>query len=321
MSAMVRILELNLNDWLATFKQTVGRKNSHCFVPLPTDMAPREFAAMLEALLADEPAHADRQIAALDARGIRYALVRITNGTFGQMWGFMEQSRPGEPDYCGWGAALVRPGAGHHTIYQAPHPQSDRWTDNLALHAFRDDPHAAVALFAGTNRYANGRRPASADVAHTTTNVFHALTAVLANRGRSVGTPYWFVQLHGSEDRSRQPVITASHGTITSDAGDSGPLLAVQRHVQAEGYVTIGLCGIGQGKNAPGAYRLCGTRNIQGRLLESLELRHTFLHIEIAQSARTGYQQKRDPGHAGVQGLLEAVRHALSQPPTMRART
>lgn len=312
--SMASILELNSDDWLAAFKRTVGRKNSQSFVPLSDGIAPPEFASLLHALLADDFILAGREIEALNARGIHYTLVRITNRNFGPVWGFMERTRPGESSYRGWGAALVRPGDNHHTIYQAPHPQSDSGTDNLALHAFRADPHAAVALFAGTNRYANGRESASADVAHTTSNLFHALTDVLATHGRSSGTPYWFVQLHGSADRPGQPMITASHGIIAPAMGNASPLLAIQRHVEAEGHVTIGVC-----DGAPRAYRLCGTRNIQGRLLERLGLRHTFLHFEIAQSARSEYRREQAPGHAGIHDLLAAVRHALSQPPPMRA--
>ncbi len=304
---------------MVAYKRTVGGKHSNLFVPIPEGSAPRAFGRIVDALLADDVTAAAREIAALEAQRIMYTLVRCADGGGKPIWGFLECVRPGTPNYRGWGAALVRPGANQHTVYQAPHPQSDSWTDNLAFDAFVADPHASVVLFAGTNRYANGREPATADVAHTTDNLFHLLTVWLATRGYSAGRPFWFVQLHGSSDRQKQPMITISNGTFTPHSETLAAMRKIERRVQAQGYLTIGVCGDKQANGRTRSYLLCGTGNAQGDLLERLDLRHTFLHCEIAESVRTAYRREDEPSHSAIHHFLAAVRDVLGEPPAVRS--
>ena len=312
--------ELTEAEWVAAFRRTIGRKNSYSFIPFPTGTgAQRVFGQALAALLADDPATAGGLIAGLGADGIHYTLVRVTGNDTCPLWGWMECAMPGTRAYRGWGAALIRPGAGGHTIYQAPHPWADSWTEHIALRAFVDDEHAAVALFAGTHRYANGRNPAPADAAHTPHNLLHALTAVLAARGRETGRPPWFVQFHGSADRTQQPAITASSGAAEPGLDEGSPLPRIAQRVQAPGHLTIALCPEPKGAGRPRRPLLCGTGNIQGNLLETLGLRHTFMHFEIAQSARSAYRKGAGPGYDGIRGLLAAIRGELSRPAAVHA--
>ena len=314
---MASILEFSPDEWLSAFKQTIGSKDSYCFVPLSAAAEASDFERLLAALLAGRLAVAEQAIADLDTRGVRYTLIRVHNGDANPpLYGFMERVLPGALDYRGWGAALVRPGGTCHTVYQAPHPQSDRWTDNITLRAFVDDPRGAVALFAGTNRYANGRTPARADVAHKHDNLFHTLSAALAVRGQAAGRPAWFVQLHGSEDRRGQPAVTASHGVRLPFLDGWSILPEIEQHVRAEGNQSIGVCGRRQKSVGVRTrrYVLCGTGNTQGLMLEQLGLRHTFLHFELARTMRAAYQRGAGSGHAGVLGLLAAIRSALSRP-------
>ncbi|HSH82171.1 MAG TPA: hypothetical protein VLA19_26895 [Herpetosiphonaceae bacterium] len=312
---MTGIPELTEAEWVAAFRRTFGRKNSYSFVPLPSGSnEARVFEQVLAALLADDPATAGGLIAGLGADGIHYTLVRVGGYGTRPLWGWMECAMPGTRAYRGWGPALVRPGEEGHTIYQAPHPRADGWTEHIALRAFMDDEHAAVALFAGAHRYANGRDPAPADAAHTPHNLLHVLTGVLAVRGRATGRPPWFVQFHGSADRTQQPAITASSGAAEPGLDEGSPLPRIAQRVQAAGHLTIALCPGPKGARRPRRPLLCGTGNIQGNLLETLGLRHTFMHFETAQSARSAYRRGAGPGYDGIRDLLVAIRGELSRP-------
>ena len=317
---MTAIPDLTATEWMAAFQRTVGRKNSYSFVPFPTDTGvQRVFEQALAALLSDDPATAGRLLSGLGADGSHDTLVGVAGHGARPIWGWMESAMPGTASYRGWGAALVRPGQDGCTVYQAPHPRADSWTEHITLRAFVDDEHAAVAVFAGTHRYANGCDPAPADVAHTPHNLLHALTAVLAERGRATDHSPWFVQFHGSADRASQPAITASSGAVEAELDERSPLARIEQRVQAAGHLTIGVCPDGGVEGRSGRPLLCATSNIQGSILETLGLRHTFLHFEIARCARMEYRKGAGSGYTGIEDLRAAIRCELSHPPAVHA--
>ncbi|MBC8078501.1 MAG: hypothetical protein H7Y32_20655, partial [Chloroflexales bacterium] len=160
---------------------------------------------------------------------------------------------------------------------------------------------------------ANGPGRASADVAHATNNLFHALTAHLARRGLAADKPFWFIQLHGSAARPGEPAITAADGAKRPQPSGTSPLVRINDLVDGAGHADMGVCGWreGPGEREDGAYLLCATDNAQGRMLEALSLRHTFMHFEIDWPLRDDYVAGRAPGYAAVMGLLAAIRDTL----------
>lgn len=146
--------QLTSTQFIRQFKATIGGADSRTFIPLTDPTIRMHFESLLDALLANNLPAAQREIAALDALGVRYKLVRIDDVANGPALGFMERVPPGVPDYHGWGAVLVRPSAAGARIYQAPHVKADAFSEDIALQAFIDDPDAPVLLFAGTHRYA-----------------------------------------------------------------------------------------------------------------------------------------------------------------------
>lgn len=307
------IEHLTSAEFLEQFQATVGAKYSFTFVPLTNSTVKAHFQALLEALLSSDLAAARTEIEALDSLGVRYELVTVGGIAGGPAIGFMERVLPGAPHYHGWGAALVRPSTTGHRVYQAPHVKADTFSENIVLRAFVDDPNAAVALFAGTHRYANGRVRPRSDVAHNTDNLFHALTAYLARRGQSAGDPYWFIQIHGSRDRSHIPSIVGSNGADRPQLALDSPLVRINGGVDNAGYVDMGVCGWreGPGDDEDGDYSLCATTNVQGDFLEGLGLRQTFIHLELERHVRDDYRAGSGPGYDGVLSLLSGVSDTL----------
>ncbi len=303
---------LTYGEWLAEFKRTVAPKGSNTFVPLSNALVTDEFTGLVVSLLADDLAEARRYVARLGARGIHYKLDEVTGSGDTVYRGFMERLRPGMAGYRGWGAALVRADTTCRTIYQAPHVVSDRWTENITLNAFDQDSDACMAMFAGAHRYANDGEPAPADVAHTSTTLFHTLTSYLAGNGNAAGSPYRFVQFHGSHNRRKQPTITASHGAESPKLTRNSLLVRISAHVNGAGFVDLGVCGWTDRGEDRGRYLLCATDNLQGSMLAHLNLRQSFLHFEISQSARDEYQSGRGRGYEGVLSLLSAIRLTMN---------
>ena len=306
---------LNSEQFLAQFKQGIGGKASNSFFPLTDPLIMTQFEAMVEALLVNKLSLAQANMEALNELGVRYKLVQLqTTSSNEVIYGFMERVAPRTPDYRGWGAALVRPARYCNKVYQAPHVLADKDTLEIAWRAFNNDPHACAALFAGTHRSANDDSKASADVAHAAENLFHMLTEHFAWRGQLGGTPYWFIQFHGSADRRGEPAITGSDGTRKPQLTKTSPLVRINDAVNKAGYVKMGVCGWSKesADDTDRNYRLCATRNLQGILLQRMGLRHTFMHFEIADRVRDDFRVGSGPGYQGVQSLLAAIRETLN---------
>ena len=317
--AKSEITTLTSNQFLTQFKNSVAGKETGEFVRLTDTNIENHFRTLLSALLANDLMTAESEIGALDDLDVRYNLVELTDtGDDGPVYGFMESVTPSDPDYQGWGAALIRPMAAGYIIYQAPHVKADLYSENIALDAFMDsDNNARVAMFAGTHRYANGDDDgdgeADSDVAHDTENLFHALTDYLANQGQGIGTPYWFIQIHGAANRGSEPTVVGSDGAVSEPPHptltSNSHLVQIDDSVDAEGYVSMGVCGWVEGPadDEDGDYLLSATTNVQGNLLESLALRQTFMHFEMERTARDEYIAASGPGYNGIIGLLQAI--------------
>jgi hypothetical protein len=336
--------------FLERFRTSVAAKGSGHFTPMAEDDPARTpFAALLNALQVNDEPGAATQIAVLATQDVGYTVVQVELAAGGAnpevVRGFMERVCPGElgaaePDYRGWGAALVRATPGCTRIYQAPHVRDDWLSEDIALRAFADDPHACVVMFAGASRFVVGTPPAAtpADVAHTTDNLFHALTMHLATADSPVR--YWFIQIHGMADRDDEPSIVGSNGAGTNptvavpnppDLECEHPLERIDDAVDGEGRLTMGVWGWGtpdatmacdpEGEQEDGLYSLVATTNVQGDYLAatpSPSMRDCFMHFEIERSPRVEYATTvADPeaatsaGYLGILDLMTAIRMTL----------
>ncbi len=291
-----------------------GRKGSNAFIPLDEPLVEVQFAALLEALLVNDVSTARAIIETLKRLDVRYQLVQLDTGDE-VVWGFSECVPDDGQSFRGWGSGLVRHSAECTTVYQAPHVRADQYSEEITLQAFIYDPQACVALFAGAHRNANTDPEASADVAHSTRNLFHALTDSLARRGQNRDDPYWFIQFHGSANRESQPVITGSNGARNPRFTRNSPLIRISRAVNEAGHAQMGVCGSTERftEDRNRNYRLCGTENVQGDMLSSLGLRHTFMHFEIHRSVRVDFHRRSGDGNQAVLDLLAAIREELKR--------
>lgn len=314
--------ELTGAQFLAEFKTRVAARDSGAFVRLDDSDVECCFKALIEALLAEDLHAAGVEIDALDACGVRYRTLALADTPADDpIFGFMETAFPGDPDYRGWGAALVRPRARTRIVYQAPHVRADLYTEDIALHALLRDAGAWMALFAGTHRYANGDADGDgdedSDAAHDTENLFHALTAYLARRGEARGGTPWVVQYHGAADRDTEPDVVASGGAPAPGC----PLVSIDDAVDAAGNIRSGVCGWSEEKEGEdGDYLLCVSSNVQYALMRGMGIGDGFLHLEIERAARADYHAGSGPGHDGVLDLLDAVAEILggASPPAPR---
>ena len=134
----------------------------------PTDEQLSDFRTVVDSLLAAQYEVSDSLASLLD-----YQLYRWTaadnNRTY---YVLMEQGADeGGGVQLGWGTYLFNPRGIGRVIIEIPHPAYDADTWKLGIEAYLQ-LNASFYLMAGTHRYANGRDPAPADVAHNVRNIF-----------------------------------------------------------------------------------------------------------------------------------------------------
>ncbi len=303
-------------DFFVSFKATISASGSGHFARLTDGAVKTHFEELAEAVLDNDTVSAENTISALDALGVDYKLVQITDLSE-PVLGFMEDSLPGDADYKGWGAVLIRHGSPGYTIYQAPHVVADMYSEDIAFEAFQDNPNALMIQFAGTHRNASGDNDGDgkndSDVAHDTENLFHILTDYMAQRGQAFGTAYWFLQIHGASNRTSEPTIVASTGADSPTLTAADAIVEIDDDVDTAGHVSMGVEGWPEGPNddEDGDYYLKATTNVQGDHLESLGLRYSFMHFEIERHARDDYIAGSGPGFDGIQSLLTAIATTL----------
>lgn len=310
--------EMTSAEFLAAYKNTVADNGSGCFVRLTDEAVTHQFESLLDAVLAGDDTAAGAEVDGLGAAGVRYRLVGLGD-TAETVLGFMEAAVPGDADYRGWGAVLVRPAITGRVVCQAPHAKADLYSEEIALRAFLVNPLARVVVLAGAHRAAvgdgDGDGAPDSDVANDTENLFHALTGRLARRGLARGEPLWFIQFHGAADREADPTVVGSDGSGAAAVRVGSPLAAIDHAVDAAGRVTMGVCGLweGAGDDADGVYSLNASNNLQGAMLATLGQRHAFMHFEIERAARDDWHAGAGPGFDGIGDLMGAIASTLGE--------
>ncbi len=307
---------LSPDEFLTEFELTVAERESRSYVPFNDQETARLFFSLSVFLLKGNVLHAVDSLLALNQMGVFYRLVQIETPS-GMLWGVIEDSFPGDPEYKGWGTLIIRESSEGHVIYQAPHIIYERYTENIALQAMIENPNAVMTMFAGAHRYANkdydGDGYADSDIAHDIHSLMSYLMVRLASHGFHNHTPYWFVQFHGAMDRESEPSIVATNGTRHPHFTAESPLVRVDDMVDKPNIITMGVCGWREGDSDmdDGDYYLTATTNIQGQLLERMNLRNSFMHFEIERHARNEYVMPSE-GFYGIPLLLDAIRIVLA---------
>jgi hypothetical protein len=322
--------EMTSAAFLAGYKNSVADRDSTYFVRLTAEAVTRQFESLLDAALAGDDTAAGAAIDELGVAGVSYRLVSL-NDTAEPILGFMETAVPGDPDYRGWGAVLVRPASAGRVVYQAPHVKADLYSEEITFRAFLDNPLSRAVVLAGAHRAAvgdgDGDGAPDSDVANDTENLFHALTGYLARRGLARGEPLWFIQFHGAADRDTDPSVVGSDGSGIASLPAGSPLVGINNVVDEAGHVTMGVCGWreGAGDDEDGVYALNASNNLQGAMLSTLGQRHSFMHFEIERTARDEWHAGVGSGYDGIGDLMGAITAALfgtgpSSPPSLPAR-
>ncbi|MBZ4422743.1 hypothetical protein [Myxococcus sp. RHSTA-1-4] len=186
----------------------------------------------------------------------------------------------------GAGAYVVRTGPATEDIVQVPHPWFDQGTEDIGVGLFACAPEGRrprLFMTATAHRYHGnpGETPEDpehpADVAHNPDHLFQEVTNQVA---RTLAAPR-VVQLHGfgttkaaAGQRDTSLVAVVSSGTRQP--------MPWARQVSRR---LVKVLGEGVRLFPEGVQVLGGTRNAQGRLLQSYECAH-FLHLELSAQAR-----------------------------------
>ena len=309
--------EMTSAAFLEAYKSDVAGSGSNCFVRLTDEAVTHQFESLLDAVLAGDDTSAGAAIDELGVAGVRYRLVSLSD-TAEPVLGFMETAVPGDPDYRGWGAVLVRPASAGRVVYQAPHVKADLYSEEITFRAFLDNPFSRAVVLAGAHRTAvgdgDGDGAPDSDVANDTENLFHALTGYLARRGLAQGAPLWFIQFHGAADRDTDPSVVGSDGSGIASLPAGSPLVGINNVVDETGHVTMGVCGWreGAGDDEDGVYALNASNNVQGAMLATLGQRHSFMHFEIERTARDEWHAGAGSGFDGIGDLMGAIATTLS---------
>ncbi|WP_369363700.1 hypothetical protein AB5L52_11130 [Streptomyces sp. CG4] len=191
----------------------------------------------------------------------------------------------------GWGRVYIDLDHRPRWSVQVPHPGFDLGTEQLGVRVLRGSP-GGVMVIAGAHRKAGVGN--SADVAHRTDTVFHAICAELARR-RMPG-----IQLHGfAASAAPDYDVIASTGAGTAARPEGRELADALR---------------GHGFRVCQAWvRSCpleGRTNMQGRTADADHV--PFLHVEFSPTVRSG----GPPADRAADAIAEITRRWAAPPAT-----
>ncbi|GHE01519.1 hypothetical protein [Streptomyces alanosinicus] len=189
----------------------------------------------------------------------------------------------------GWGRVYLD--LDHHPSWsvQVPHPGFDLGTEQLGVRVLRGSP-GGILVIAGAHRKAGVGN--SADVAHRTDTVFHAICAELARRGMPG------IQLHGfAASAAPDYDVIASTGAGTAAQPEGRELAdALRGHGFAVCRAWVRSC------------PLEGRTNVQGHAADADHV--PFLHVEFSPTVRAGGQ----PAERAAAAIAEITRRWAAKP-------
>ena len=250
----------NLLTLITNIKTAMPNEDSFGFV-VPTTVQQDTFAIIIDFILAQDYSTADSVADFLDYSLYEWYDTANSNHLY---YVLMENDADivGSVQY-GWGTYIFDPIGYQEVIIEVPHP---RWDTNTWKVGFVGYQYlrSRYFLMAGTHRYANGRNPASADVAHNTLNMFH----IVHQKVSPLSTHS--LQVHGfnSSNYTGYPNVVLSNGS----SNPSAIVDSLANKISDQGYSV----GIYDGIHWT---QLGATTNTQGQW--SRANGYSFIHIEL----------------------------------------
>lgn len=267
---------------IARLKSLAFGKDSGLYVP-PAPQQRGSFASMAESLLAGDTAAADGMAAALG-----YEVVEFTDTNSWLVLHGLREVLQGGGQTKGWGAYFVNLSSEVADLIEVPHPLFDSYSWDVGARVFIDC-RARAFLMAGAHRNANGS--GTADVAHLTNTIFHAVHQTW--NGEEGGNTAW--QIHGF-NLDNHPAFPADTDAVLSngDGGMSGEIVGLDGFFHTNGFLSHAYNTLDansaanlqvNGEIDGTVFSPLGARtNVQG--IRSRSVGGTFVHVELEQSIR-----------------------------------
>lgn len=272
---------------LEGFSKTLFGPGSNNYVaPAPVEWA--QFKTLAQALLS-----ADLTMAEALAGGLGYEIVAFTHTNRNLvLYGARSQEISGQP-VKGWGTYFVNTNAQVNALIEAPHPQWDFRTPQLAAEIFVKSG-AQGLLIAGAHRHVNGT--GTGDPADLTNTIFHAVHEVWS--GAAATNTAW--QIHGFSPDGH-PEFPAGALAVLSTGQDGTNLMSthiarLDQHLEWNGIKSYAYARflatndalnllVNEGVEGQTFTNLGARSNVQGDYSHAAG--GTFVHCELATSTRT----------------------------------
>lgn len=279
----------HLFDLIEAIVEDMPQSNSDDYIP-PTENERAFFGEAIRAIVADSLTRAEAL-----ADSLNYALYDWLNSNDNRHYYVWKEKN--SDAFKGWGTFIFNPQAKQGIAIEIPHPLWDSYTWQVGIEYFlRYQPR--FFLMAGTHRYANGRDPAPADVAHNKVNNFHIMHREIAPLVAHTMQIHGFSR-DGNDNYSNYPDVVLSNGT----AEPSDILDTLAMNLRDAGYSA----GIFDGED----YGYLGaTTNTQGQYSNGEKF--SFIHIELEYFIRR-YESEWENAIEAVDQSFAAVTH-ISKP-------
>ncbi len=289
--------EGQLYDLIEAIIEDMPQMNSDDYIP-PTESERDLFGQAIRAIISDSLARAEAL-----ADTLNYELYDWLNSADNRRYYVWEEKN--SDAFKGWGTFIFNPQARQDIAIEIPHPLWDSYTWQVGIEYFlRNQPR--YFLMAGTHRYANGRDPAPADVAHNKVNNFHVMHREIAPLVAHTLQIHGFSR-DGNDNYSDYPDVVLSNGT--PEPSDILDTLAM--NLRNSGYSA----GIFDGED----YGYLGaTTNTQGRYSNGEKF--SFIHMELEYFIRRYESEWEnaieavDQSFASVTGIFDQRHTKIERP-------
>ncbi len=284
------IQNANLYSLISAIRSALPAEDSDAFVT-PTTEQMEAFRNVIDLILEGQYSEAT-----LQAEALTYTLYEwYDTGYNNHLYYVLMEMNANQPGgvQLGWGTYLFNPDESSEVIIEIPHPYFDTDTWKVGFLAYRF-LNSQFLLMSGTHRYANGRSPRPADVAHNTQNIFHVVHKEVSPHGNHS------LQFHGFSI-NKHP----GYPNVILSNGSSNPpsiIDSIAAAIISQGYTV----GIYDGINWA---QLGATTNYQGQWSRSQG--YSFIHMELQYFIRTT--------QSDWENIIDALYETFILPPVAHA--
>ena len=268
----------------------------------PTAEQEVSFRLMVNAFLSSDYAAAASFGNAIGYDVIEYADTEVSPVAVHYL--LMEQVTVNQVEFRGWGV-YARYFGGRDVLIQAPHPQTDLYTERQAIELYLDSSSGLLAL-AGTRRDSTASMSDctgtyyKSDGAHNTSHPFQYFHETVSDFSSETS----FLQLHGfgssslkklkKQCRSRNDNLVNLSEGIKYRPGKNQQSLMLTLEAQIDGNGLIDVCIYGRDTKTLGATSNVGGRDTNGSVdactVEAEDSAQRWIHIEQSYQVRSGFR-------------------------------